>query len=590
MKSSGPTRLQRRGTASVAALIAMAILGLVVSLAVMAGARDSDIAMRKLNAVRAQGAAQAAQERSIAEFVRNVDDDGDGRAGSISDNGNDADNPLLPGGARVMSRYLSFSQPVIGGVRYDRTQFRSTGTVGGTTRSWDTNMSSFQPANEQTIPGLLFEGYNTTTPTWTSPNAVGVTSTVAFHPVSNQAVWLGGPLSSWAVRMTGWINLNTAGTYGFLLDVEDAATLDINGVRVVDQPATGSGTGTFNVVTPGWYSIDVRWYKGGTGSRCFLRWQPPGAPMHTQVPGWALGYRPDRPLPPVQVHEGIVFTGVTTPTFRSTTEAWSSAFGPPDGGPKGNWFGSQADNVVQTNATNAGAISLWNSARINANVRVGPGGNPATVVAVDGTSQVVGTRTASTTLAAFPQSTNWPPGLASGPHTALNITTGTNLTNNAIHTSLTISNNATLWVIGDRDLFIDGDVLLDVGYIQFHTNASLQLHIRGNLTLRGNSHTAIQGSWNADQLVINFYGANRTITIDGITRLTGHIRGQGVTLINNGATDNVNTAYMIGTFRGRAIQMSNWSIIRADLGPFGGTSPGIAPATRGIWFLREVIP
>lgn len=90
----------RRGTAAVAVIIALVLLQLAVAGMVLGGARDHDLSARRLDTVRAFYAAEAGMSMAARELMNNTDADGDGAIGSISNDSNLSNDPLL-GVARV---------------------------------------------------------------------------------------------------------------------------------------------------------------------------------------------------------------------------------------------------------------------------------------------------------------------------------------------------------------------------------------------------------------------------------------------------------------------------------------------------------
>lgn len=93
MRSAPPSR--RRGVVSVAVLILLGVLMLVVAGVVMAGGRDHEVAGLELQGERARYAADAAAHMAVKELFDNLDRDGDGGIGTISADGNTANDPTL---------------------------------------------------------------------------------------------------------------------------------------------------------------------------------------------------------------------------------------------------------------------------------------------------------------------------------------------------------------------------------------------------------------------------------------------------------------------------------------------------------------
>lgn len=90
----------RRASATVSILIVLVGLQLAVALSVLGGARDQDLGSRRVDTIRAFYAAEAGVNMAVRELMQDVDEDSDGGIGSISSDGNDANDPLL-GRARL---------------------------------------------------------------------------------------------------------------------------------------------------------------------------------------------------------------------------------------------------------------------------------------------------------------------------------------------------------------------------------------------------------------------------------------------------------------------------------------------------------
>jgi len=87
----------RQGAAAVATVILLVLLNLIILGMVGRSASDQDIAVTQVAAVQTAYAAEAAVSLAMAEIMNNSDIDGDGTLGSISNDGNDDNNPLIGG-------------------------------------------------------------------------------------------------------------------------------------------------------------------------------------------------------------------------------------------------------------------------------------------------------------------------------------------------------------------------------------------------------------------------------------------------------------------------------------------------------------
>ena len=98
---------RRPATAAVAVIIALIVLQLVVAGVVVGGARDQDLTTSRIDAVRAFYAAEAGINMGIREMMLNTDEDGDGKVGGISDNGNSTNDPALGAARFVVSQSVN---------------------------------------------------------------------------------------------------------------------------------------------------------------------------------------------------------------------------------------------------------------------------------------------------------------------------------------------------------------------------------------------------------------------------------------------------------------------------------------------------
>lgn len=85
----------RRGAAAIAMVILLLLMNLIIIGMVLGGARDHDLTVRRVETVQAFYAAEAGMNMAIRELMADVDADGDGAVGSISDDGIDANDPSI---------------------------------------------------------------------------------------------------------------------------------------------------------------------------------------------------------------------------------------------------------------------------------------------------------------------------------------------------------------------------------------------------------------------------------------------------------------------------------------------------------------
>ena len=92
--------------------------------------------------------------------------------------------------------------------------------------------------------------------------------------------------------ITGYLNLEEAGTYRFQVTNNDGVRVHVGGARIHDDPGTGPARTSdpipVDVTEPGWYAIEI-WYfeKRGTATLDVL-WSAPGEDNFTEVPTAAM--------------------------------------------------------------------------------------------------------------------------------------------------------------------------------------------------------------------------------------------------------------------------------------------------------------
>lgn len=91
----------RRGTVAISMILALVIVDLIIVGIVVGGARDHDLTVRRIETINAFYAAEAGMNMAIRELMMNADEDGDGAIGTISDDGNTANDPAV-GQAQVL--------------------------------------------------------------------------------------------------------------------------------------------------------------------------------------------------------------------------------------------------------------------------------------------------------------------------------------------------------------------------------------------------------------------------------------------------------------------------------------------------------
>lgn len=95
------------------------------------------------------------------------------------------------------------------------------------------------------------------------------------------------------IQFSGFIHLETAGTYQFQALSNDGVIVFINGVEILSDPKVHpdrlSEIGTFTS-KGGWYPLLMRYFqRKGTAALSFY-WQPPGTDAFAPVPASAYGH------------------------------------------------------------------------------------------------------------------------------------------------------------------------------------------------------------------------------------------------------------------------------------------------------------
>jgi hypothetical protein len=89
-------------------VVILLVVAVIVLGAVLGGAREQDLSVRRLETVQAFYAVEAGMNMALREIAVGADEDADGLVGSISDDGNDANDPALgTGQAMVVADYDS---------------------------------------------------------------------------------------------------------------------------------------------------------------------------------------------------------------------------------------------------------------------------------------------------------------------------------------------------------------------------------------------------------------------------------------------------------------------------------------------------
>jgi YD repeat-containing protein len=145
--------------------------------------------------------------------------------------------------------------------------------------------------------GLKSEFFDFNTPLTTLPSVVGrIPDRTGFVSAINlrnpNQVFGTDPFGvqmspDYAARFTGWIHIENAGTYKFLLGADEGARLALNGATVLEIP---NGNGQLQeasgavTLTSGLIPIEVTYYNSVGNAELQLSYQPPGYEMQVIPP------------------------------------------------------------------------------------------------------------------------------------------------------------------------------------------------------------------------------------------------------------------------------------------------------------------
>lgn len=281
-----------------------------------------------------------------------------------------------------------------------------------------------------------------------------------------------------------------------------------------------------------------------------------------------VGSRPTGPA--LAVADTIEIWGI-----GSGAQCFIDAFDPSAGAYGGtNVLNDRA--VISTNATGSQKIKIG-TATIRGHVRVGPGGNPASVIALYPPGQITGTRTALAAAVPMPTIT-FPNGMpASSGYWSL-YTGTTTLNANRRVSGISLSGNSTvLRVTAPVILQVDGSMYLSgASELQIADGGSLDLYISGSL-----------GVYNFCQLNMNTGDPGRlrifvsdSVVLTERARLCAEVRSPSGSMEMWGG-GNPGSEFF-GTYVGRSFRMGDHAQFHAAVAPeTTSTPPPSTNATSG---------
>lgn len=262
----------RRGAAAIVMVVLLLVVSIIVIGTTISGARDQDLSVRRVETIQAFYAAEAGMNMAIREVVNDTDEDGDGEVGTISDDGNGANNPAI-GAAKVY---------VTAEVSGDDTILSSFGSRGVSTRRIDASLTG-----SGSTPGLSAKYFiSAGAPSqlsdinWAAaPDATGMVTQLNTPSISNTTpYWAGGPQNNYGAEFTGSVTVASTGTWTFYTSSDDGSALWVDGTQVVNNDglhgmAEQSGT---IALAAGSHTFMVRFFERGGNHGLIASWQGPG--------------------------------------------------------------------------------------------------------------------------------------------------------------------------------------------------------------------------------------------------------------------------------------------------------------------------
>lgn len=108
-----PRHNQQRGMIAVALIIALIILQVAIVGVLVSGTRDQINTRTRLEAIRVRYAALGASQMALREIYLGTDIDGDGGIGSVSNDGNSANDPIINGVGITVARSVSGGSTIL---------------------------------------------------------------------------------------------------------------------------------------------------------------------------------------------------------------------------------------------------------------------------------------------------------------------------------------------------------------------------------------------------------------------------------------------------------------------------------------------
>ncbi len=545
-----PKSVSGRASAAVAIIIALVVLQIAVTGAVMSGGRDEDLTVRRVDTLRAFYASEGAMNMAIREYALQADESGDGTAGSI------ATFTLAPATARVTST----TNAATGIVTLD-----SLGTSAVCNRGIRTSLRRQAAAGDGGLRGLKFESWNLTSapsnvasvPFSTTPTFVGTIPNINWPTQSDSiARWLGAPTSRWGIRFSGSISIPTAGNWSFGINSDEGSQLYIDGSLVIDNDGLhGMVNLTGSVVlTTGYHTFEIRYFEDGGNNGMIATWRSPSASAYTVIPSSAFSSA--AASAPLSVNAAVQLYGDNS-AGSTNINAFDATLGAYGGANISTTAGT-----VSTNSTSTAAWQMNGRARLQGSARVGPGGSPSGVVVLSDSSSITGTITAAASKAAIFIGIV-PSPLASSSGTLSQFSGSLVIDGDRYYKTFTVGGTTAVTITASCVIRVDGDLIIqDTATLALLNSAKVTLSVGGNVSIVGDAVVNVTPG-RPNDLALELTGSVKNVQVAD--------RGQLVATVSNalGAllvlpSTNM-TGYFSGRFAGGAVETADKARIHLNV-------------------------
>jgi len=378
-----------------------------------------------------------------------------------------------------------------------------------------------------------------------TPDHTELLDNIAFDEMSWGAMYSGGPVDHFGLRITGQIKLPSSGDWKFRTRSDDGVVFWINGTEVINHDSLHGTTNRDGSITlsEGTYDIEVKFFENMQVYSLELFWSPPGSSTWETVPPSAFNgmdtpqagepvllalydFKEEKETPNLIGHWKFDDAGggggagggvaVGTTLFMkndSYIDSYNSSLGDYGGSNKGS------NAKVMTNSTSSNKITLDGDNKIKGDVYVGAGGNPNSVIDLNNGSSISGTKTDQDTN--LPFIANVPSG-ASGSASNLSLGNSTVPVVMDYKWNKVTLNKTKLQIHGHRTIIIKNKLEMDDAEIILMPGARLDLYVGHNVTLKNKAEINDDSS-RASDLNLYMYGSNRDMLLDGDNIIAGRV-------------------------------------------------------------------